>query len=273
MLIDWFTVVAQLINFLVLVWLMKRFLYRPILDAIDAREHRIAATLADAAAKSSEAEQARDAFLHQSTALDQQRDDLLNAAKAAAQAERKQLLAETQQAADALDRQRREALLREHQQLKAELARLTRDEVFAITRKVLTELSGDTLEARMSEVFAERLQGLDPATRDELVSALANGSDPVRVRSVFELPAPQRQTIQTALEELFATEVPVTFETTPTLINGLELSVNGRKLGWNIADYLTDMETRISALLALSAGQTPADTNPKPGAKASEAPQ
>jgi len=38
MLIDWFTVVAQVINFLILVWLMKRFLYKPILNAIAARE-------------------------------------------------------------------------------------------------------------------------------------------------------------------------------------------------------------------------------------------
>ena len=42
MLIDWFTVAAQALNFLILVWLMKRFLYKPILHAIDAREERIA---------------------------------------------------------------------------------------------------------------------------------------------------------------------------------------------------------------------------------------
>ena len=46
MLIDWFTVGAQALNFLILVWLMKRFLYKPILTAIDTREKRIAAELA-----------------------------------------------------------------------------------------------------------------------------------------------------------------------------------------------------------------------------------
>jgi F-type H+-transporting ATPase subunit b len=51
MIIDWFTVIAQAINFLVLVWVMKRFLYKPILDAIDAREKRIALALAEAEAK------------------------------------------------------------------------------------------------------------------------------------------------------------------------------------------------------------------------------
>ena len=51
MLIDWFTVGAQALNFLILVWLMKHFLYKPILNAIDAREKLIATELADAAAK------------------------------------------------------------------------------------------------------------------------------------------------------------------------------------------------------------------------------
>ena len=55
MLIDWFTVGAQALNFLVLVWVLKHFLYKPILDAIAAREKGIAAKLADADAKTKEA--------------------------------------------------------------------------------------------------------------------------------------------------------------------------------------------------------------------------
>ncbi len=56
--IDWITVVAQLLNFLVLVWLLKRFLYRPILDGIDAREVEISTRMAEAteARKKAEAE-------------------------------------------------------------------------------------------------------------------------------------------------------------------------------------------------------------------------
>jgi len=53
MLIDWFTVGAQALNFLILVWLLKHFLYQPILNAIDAREKLIAKELADADAKKS----------------------------------------------------------------------------------------------------------------------------------------------------------------------------------------------------------------------------
>ena len=68
MLIDWFTVGAQVLNFLILVWLMKRFLYKPILHAIDAREKRIATELADADAKKAEARTEREELRHKNEA-------------------------------------------------------------------------------------------------------------------------------------------------------------------------------------------------------------
>jgi len=94
MLIDWFTVVAQVFNFLILVWLLRRFLYKPILDAIDAREKRIAAELADADAKKAEARQERDEFTRRNEDFDRQRAALLNKAVDEAKAERQRLLDE-----------------------------------------------------------------------------------------------------------------------------------------------------------------------------------
>jgi F-type H+-transporting ATPase subunit b len=83
MLIDWFTVSAQTLNFLILVWLMKRFLYQPILHAIDAREKRIATELADADAKKTEAQKERDEFQCKNDELDRQRAALLSKATVA----------------------------------------------------------------------------------------------------------------------------------------------------------------------------------------------
>ena len=72
MLIDWFTVGAQALNFIILVWLLKRYLYKPILNAVDTREKRIAAELADADAKRAEAEKAREEFQHNQSHLGSQ---------------------------------------------------------------------------------------------------------------------------------------------------------------------------------------------------------
>src|SRR5580700_4764336 len=102
MLIDWFTVGAQALNFLILVWLMKRFLYKPILNAIDAREKRIAAELADADAKKTEAKKERDDFQHKNEEFDKQRATLLAKATDEAKTERQRLLDEARKTADDL---------------------------------------------------------------------------------------------------------------------------------------------------------------------------
>src|SRR5665811_1185958 len=106
MIIDWFTVGAQALNFLILVWLLKHFLYKPILGAIDAREKRIAAELSDADAKKAEAKQERDEFKRKNDEFDKQRAELLSKATDEAKAERQRLLEEARKAADDLSAKR-----------------------------------------------------------------------------------------------------------------------------------------------------------------------
>ena len=103
--IDWFTVIAQVINFLILVWLLKRFLYKPILHAIDEREKGIATQLAEAEAKKAEAQKERDDFQHKNEAFDQERAALLKKATDEAKAERQRLLDEARKDADVVARQ------------------------------------------------------------------------------------------------------------------------------------------------------------------------
>src|ERR1700689_4789484 len=110
MLIDWFTVGAQALNFVILVWLMKRYLYKPILDAIDAREKRIARELADANAKQVAAKKERAELQQKNQDFDRQRAALMNKAVDQASVESVRLLDEAQRAADAVSAQRQETL-------------------------------------------------------------------------------------------------------------------------------------------------------------------
>ena len=249
MLIDWFTVGAQALNFLILVWLMKRFLYKPILHAIDAREKRIATELADADAKKAEAQQERDEFQHKNEEFDQQRAALLSKATDEAQAERERLLDEARQAATALSSKRQEALRREQQNLHRAVSRRTQQEVFAIARKALTDLAGASLEERLGEVFTCRLREMDGEAKAGLAEALKKTSEPALVRSACDLPAEQRAAIQTALNETFSADIHLRFQTAPDLIGGIELTTNGHKVAWSIADYLASLEKGVDELL------------------------
>ena len=258
MLIDWFTVGAQLLNFLILVWLLKRFLYQPILDALDAREARIAAELADAEAKMAEAKSERDAFVHKNDAFDQQHAERLSQAKEAVKAEHKLLMDAARQAADDMRAKRQDALEREQQDLNDEITRLTRKEVFSIARKTLDDLAETSLEERMGEVFTRRLREMDAQTKEGLATALKTACEAVLVRSTFEMPEAQRAAVRNALNETFSAEVRVRFEAAPDLVSGIELSANGQKLAWSIADYLATLDKRVGELL-----KAPARTEPQ----------
>ncbi|NDY73939.1 F0F1 ATP synthase subunit B [Desulfobacter hydrogenophilus] len=249
MLIDWFTVGAQTLNFLILVWLMKRFLYKPICHAIDEREKRIAAELSSADKIKVEAQQEKDEFKHKNEALDQQRGALLSKATDVAKIEGQRLLDQARKAADALSVKRMETLRKDADSLSQDISRRTQQEVFAIARKALTDLATVSLEERMGKVFTRRLRKMDGPAKAGLAQALKTATDPALVRSAFDLPEEQRVAIQNALNETFSAQIHVRFETAPDLISGIELSTNGQKVAWSIADYITSLEMGIDELL------------------------
>lgn len=249
MIIDWFTVIAQVINFLVLVWLLKRFLYRPILDAITAREKRIADELADAHATKLAAQLARDEFNRKNAAFDQAHADMVNRAMDEAKAERQRYIDAARQESTDLRTRWQEALQNEHRNLNAEITRRTQEEVFAIARKVLTDLSGVRLEARMVELFVQRLHDLEGAERTRLVSVFKAPTSQMLVRSTYALTAEQQAVVTDAIKAVFGLAQPLQFEVADT-VSGIELVADGQKLAWSIADYLGALEKGVGELLS-----------------------
>ncbi len=265
MLIDWFTVIAQAVNFLILVWLMKRFLYGPILRVIDEREKKIAAELADADAKRAEAKQQRDDFAQKNAALDQQREDLKSKATSEAKTLKERLVKEARLAADEISTKRHESLKTDARNLSQALIRRTQQEVFAIARKTLADLAGASLEERASGVFIQRLKDMDSPTKAELAEAVTSVAEPAVIRSAFPLPDEQRKAIQQVINEIFAAGVHIRFETAPEIISGVELTAGGKKIAWSIASYLTSLEIGVSELLRIDE-QVNADSKPQPKA-------
>lgn len=249
MLIDWFTVIAQVINFLILVWLLKRFLYRPILDAIDAREKRIAAKIADANAKETEAQKQRDEYQHKNEVFDRERTAYMNQVVETAKIERAQLLDAARQDSEDLRARLQQALRNEQHSLNEDISRRAREEVFAIASKTLSDLAGTSLEERMTEIFLDRLRALNPAQITEWKSAFNSSPTPLRVRTAFKLPAQQRTAIETAITQLLATQQQIEFDIVPDLVSGIEISANGQKIAWSIADYLDALASSVDKLL------------------------
>lgn len=251
MLIDWFTVIAQLTNFLVLVWLLKRFLYGPILNAIDEREKRIANELASADKQKLDAQQQHEKFQQKNIEFEKHRLTRMNQVAQEAKIERERLLDVVRQESDALRNKLSLALKNEQLMLHDTLNQHVKEEVFAIARKTLMDLAETSLEERMANKFITRLDGLSDNEKKSLTLAFTPEQQPVMVQTAFDLPEQSRMLITTALNKLFGETVVIKFSTQPDKISGIEINSNGQKIGWSISDYLDSLTQHVNEVLQL----------------------
>jgi len=245
MLIDWFTVAAQSINFLLLVWLLKRFLYKPILNAMDAREKRIAAQLHAAEAQKLEAEAQSKGLRAASEEFERQKQALLDQAKAEAEATRERLTEEARAEIQVQRLKWRETLREEEKALHAEITHSVQEEIIAISKHALRDLAGIELEQQIAAAFVRRLKKLDDGEKEQLASDVKISEKPMTIRSAFDLPPAIRLEIESVVREILGPHLAVGYERVPEMIAGVELSSGGRKISWSISGYLSSFEQRL----------------------------
>jgi F-type H+-transporting ATPase subunit b len=271
MLINWFTVGAQALNFIVLVWLLRRFLYKPVLSAIDAREKRIAGEVADADRQKKENQALHEELQAEKQALDEGRQALIAKAKLEAKSEHERLLNEARREADALLVEQRAAMLNGSAKLCQELAQLAAAESINIARAALKNLAGMDLEQRINEVFMRRLREMDAKTKESMRTALEKPNSEPRVSSSFALSEGEKAAIQAALNETCATDVRLRFDVSSKGISGIDLYAEGQRLSWTLADYLNTLEEKALVLLRAD-GTASSDAAPDASPAAAIAP-
>lgn len=250
MLFDWFTFIAQFINFIILVLLLKRFLFKPVLKAVDERERSIAAQIQDAENVKKEAITELNDYRQKNMELDQRRQEFLDEAIQEANEERNKQLKQLKTEIETLRFQFNETIENEQKSLKEEIKRLTKDEVFTIVRKVLYDLASSNLEDQMAEVFIEKLKKLNAKEKEQIRSEIHKIKSGLIVRTTYELATPQQKTLTDILSNSHFGKLPVRFETAPELVSGIELIAGGYKLVWSIEDYLAAMEGNMAGLIS-----------------------
>jgi len=254
MTIDWLTVGAQVVNFLILVFLLHRFLYHPIINAMDRREERIARRMEEADERETEADEAARRYQERQEALEQERQQRLDAAEAEAEEWRQELLARAREEVQNARRQWQSDLAREQEELRRGMRRAAVEAVARITRRVLADLADAELEARMVNRFLERLADLG---EDERTALRRSGH--LTVQTAFPVEDRLRETLQEGLEERLRPDAGtrIDFETADHLVCGIEVNGAGRKAGWSVDQYLADLEENLEKVLggALGGGE------------------
>lgn len=265
MFIDWFTFGAQILNFLILVYLLKRFLYAPIINTMDSREQKISARFREAGDRKKQAEQEAEALGKQRNELEARRREIIGEAKEEAGMEKQKLMQQARQETEAIREKWREALKKEKNAFLDDLKRMTAEQVYEITRQVFKDLFHEQLERRAIEVFLDQLSKVDQQAKRKLTAGLDQDNRLV-VSSRFEISPAMRKKITRAVHTHIQKDVEVSYTISSDLIMGVQLSTQGHKLGWTVETFLRNMEKQIENTFESEAQKgNSAENNMEPG--------
>jgi len=241
--IDWFVFLCQIVNLLLLLWLLKKFLYGRIIAAMDAREAKIASTFEEAE-KAREAARASEArYGERLRALEAEFESMMNRAREEAEARRKEMLDLARAEVDRLQARWMETVRSERDAFLQELRRMAGTQIYAITRRVLKDLADVDLEKRIVEILMERIETMDDAERRKFRDSIAEGGAIV-VQSAFDIPPDEQRKLDEAIHRYIAGGAEVVFERTDDVMTGYELKSDGHKIAWSIKDYVDSLEEK-----------------------------
>ncbi len=258
-LFNWVIFAAQIVNFLILVVLLRAFLYKRIIQAMDRREKKIASHFEAAEEKEQEAGERARALDEEKGELEAKRESLLAEARQRADERRKELLNEVRAEVDEQARQWREDLAREKESFLSELRGRAARQVSEVARKALRDLADAELERRMAGVLLARLAEMADEERQEFAAAVKEGGKGITVASAWEVPEEDREGIASAVREQFDGEAEVRFETAPELSCGIELRAGGREIAWTVDEYVRDLAENLAAAIDEQTQEEPAE--------------
>jgi F-type H+-transporting ATPase subunit b len=249
MLIDWFTVGAQVVNFLILVWLLRRFLYGPITRAMAERQRGIDEQLAEAERLHAEATEEGARLRGATERFSAEREELTRHLREELDDSRRAQLAVVRADVDELQARWREAVAREREGFLLELRQRTGQQIVEVVRRALRDLADESLEAQVIVRFLARLHDLDDAQRQTLVSAADAHGRVLHLRTAFEVPPALRDQLAAAVSATVAPGYDLRFEVVPTLLGGVELRAGGQALAWTFDEYLETLESALAGAL------------------------
>lgn len=236
MLIDWFTVAAQAVNFLLLVWLLKRFLYTPIRKAMREREQRIQSDLDQAQEARQDAQEQQQQLRRQREELDDERRQVLEQAREEVRQWKEQAMDQARRDVETQRAAWNEALEEERRTFARRLTSRIADASLVVCRKALADLADTGLEARLAGRMLELLPG--------------NGQAPpqrVLVRTGFPPGEELKERLRQGLAERWPGLQELSFEQVEGLGFGIECLLDQDKISWNADRYMSGLEERVLA--------------------------
>lgn len=244
---DLFTFIAQVVNFLILVFLLYKFLFGKVKAAMDERERRISQTIEEADKKKAEAETLVLKYKELNQQFSAEKEEMLSRARAELSELRERLTEENRQLAARESEKLALILDSQKESFYRLLKEKSRDFVFALAEKMLKDLADENLERKITAKFIERIEKLDQEQLTQYRALIQKSNQKLVIKSSFDIADPARKAIANALREKLLFQGELLFET-HNKGPGIELELEQVKISWNIEEYIKGVEDKLFPL-------------------------
>jgi F-type H+-transporting ATPase subunit b len=220
--IDWWTLALQTVNVLILIWILGRFFFRPVMDIVAKRQQEANKLLDDAARERGEAADMRADADKARENIAAQREDLIAAAQAEAQVQKQKLLAQTSEEIAKLRSQAEAANARDRTAAEAQIIARASDLSVEIARRLLERIPHRNLLNAFLDGICAEVGSLPAETRDSFAAAAATGRQ-IDVVTAAPLSDEEAQNVRAALQKAFGAELPLAFRSDPATVAGIEI--------------------------------------------------
>lgn len=237
MMFNGWTFLFEVLNFVVLAYVLHRLLYRPLREAIDRRREANARAQAQAEQARREAEALQQRLQAQLGSLDQQRQELIQQARAQADAERRKLLAAAEETAARRQAEVRQALEHERDEALRSLDRELAAQALELTERLLREAVDRSLHQQLALHLVQALEQLSDGEKSQVRTGWQAGDAPV-LESADGLEAGTLRRLTEAVASIVGAPVAPAIEKRPELIGGVRLRLAGRVWDATLAGQL-----------------------------------
>lgn len=237
--LNWTTFILELLNFVVLIWILNRFLYRPVMNVIAQRKAAIQQTLSEAETTRSDAQALQSQYENRLTEWEQEREKARAQLRDEVSAERNRLLEDLRAE---LDQEREKAAAVEQRRLK-EYAQQAEATAIALggtfVSRLLSRLGGPEFERKIIDMVRQDLPTLPHDQMQAIQAASATIGLPMKITSAYQLDIAQRDVLRHACRTLAGRDVVCEFFEDRNLIAGLRISFGSWVLRANVQDEMS----------------------------------
>jgi len=245
--IDLFTLAAQIINLIILLFLLRKFLYVPLLNAVETRQKLIADELQAAEDSRKNAQSIEKKYLRKLTGLEKEKQNILANVHAEAEKMSVNLNKEAEKQYKNAQEQWQKRLQAQQQSFEITLQKMIAEYFLRFSNKALREILGTDADDLALSRLINKIKSLSDEKKAKLLHPLQNKSN-VLITTAHTLTAEKRNKIENFLHNELKIPVNVKFlyKQDAELISGITLQADEELIDWSMQSYLQEFQQNMN---------------------------